>query len=263
MLVDSHCHLDFSVFDVDRIETVQRAKDAGIGTIVTICTKVSQFDQISALTQIDENIWCSVGVHPHQVDEEEPVTAEELVSYAATGPKVIGIGETGLDYYYENSAPKSQRTSFRNHIEAARETQLPLIIHTRNADDDMANILEEEMLKGAFPGVLHCFASGSELAQRALDLGLYISLSGIVTFKNAEDLRDIVRDLPLERILLETDSPFLSPIPNRGKRNEPSFIVHTAAKVAELKNLNLCEISEISTDNFYKLFNKSIRPPTT
>ena len=259
MLVDSHCHLDFDTFDNDRAETIRRAKEAGIGTIVTICTRISQFQDILALAQTDEEIWCSVGIHPHQVDDEPDASVEDLI-IRSTDPKVIGIGETGLDFYYETSSRESQSRSFRTHIAASRETQLPLIVHARDADQDMANILEEEMKKGPFPGVLHCFSSTLELAQRALDIGFYISLSGIVTFKNANSLRDIVRGVPIERILVETDAPFLAPSPKRGKRNEPSFITHTAKKVAELKNLNFDELSMVSTKNFFQLFNKAKRP---
>lgn len=259
MLVDSHCHLDFDVFDEDRQETIQRARDAGVATMVTICTHVTRFDRIRAIAEADANIWCTVGIHPHQAEEEPIVSVEDLVS-RAEHPKVVGIGETGLDYYYDNSPRDLQQTSFRTHIAAARETGLPLIVHTRDADDDMADILEDEMGKGAFPGVLHCFSSGRRLAERALDIGFYISLSGIVTFKNAEDLRDIARDVPVDRILVETDSPFLAPIPNRGKRNEPSFVVDTAAKVAELKGVDNDLLSTASTENFFRLFNKAARP---
>ena len=259
MLVDSHCHLDFDVFDEDRQETIQRARNAGVTTMVTICTRVTRFEEIRSIAESNENIWCSVGIHPHQAEEEPVVSVEDLVSRAAH-PKVIGIGETGLDYYYDNSPRALQETSFRTHIAAARETGLPLIVHTRDADDDMADILEDEMGKGAFPGVLHCFSSGRRLAERALDIGFYISLSGIVTFKNAEDLRDIARDVPVDRILVETDSPFLAPIPNRGKRNEPSFVVDTAARVADIKGLDNQTLSTTSTDNFFRLFNKATRP---
>jgi TatD DNase family protein len=261
VLVDSHCHLDFDVFDEDRQETIQRARNAGVATMVTICTRVTRFDEIRAIAESDENIWCSVGIHPHQAEEEPIVSVDDLVSRAAH-PKVIGIGETGLDYYYDNSPRELQETSFRTHIAASRETGLPLIVHTRDADDDMADILEDEMGKGAFPGVLHCFSSGRNLAERALDIGFYISLSGIVTFKNAQDLRDIAKDVPVDRILVETDSPFLAPIPNRGKRNEPSFVVDTAAKVAELKDVDKDALSIASTENFFRLFNKATRPAT-
>ena len=259
MLVDSHCHLDFDVFDEDRAETIRRARDAGVGTLVTICTRVSRFEQIRAIAESDDNIWCSVGIHPHQAEEEPRVAPEDLIE-RSRHPKVIGIGETGLDYYYDNSPRDLQRTSFRTHIVAARDTGLPLIVHTRDADEDMIDILEDEMGKGAFPGVLHCFSSGRKLAERALDIGFYISLSGIVTFRNAEELRDIVANVPVDRILVETDSPFLAPIPNRGKRNEPSFVVHTAARIAEIKNIEIDVLSTASTDNFFKLFSKAMRP---
>ena len=259
MLVDSHCHLDFDVFDEDRSETIQRARDAGVAAMVTICTRVTKFEEISAIAETDDNIWCSVGIHPHQAEEEPVVTVEDLVSRAAH-PKVIAIGETGLDYYYDNSPRELQETSFRTHIAASRETGLPLIVHTRDADEDMAEILEDEMEKGAFPGVLHCFSSGRRLAERALDIGFYISLSGIVTFKNAQDLRDIVKDVPVDRILVETDAPFLAPIPNRGKRNEPAFVADTAARVAELKAMDNQALSAASTENFFRLFSKAKRP---
>jgi TatD DNase family protein len=259
VLVDSHCHLDFDVFDEDRSETIQRARDAGVAAMVTICTRVTKFEEICAIAETDDNIWCSVGIHPHQAEEEPVVTVEDLVSRAAH-PKVIAIGETGLDYYYDNSPRELQETSFRTHIAASRETGLPLIVHTRDADEDMAEILEDEMEKGAFPGVLHCFSSGRRLAERALDIGFYISLSGIVTFKNAQDLRDIVKDVPVDRILVETDAPFLAPIPNRGKRNEPAFVADTAARVAELKAMDNQALSAASTENFFRLFSKAKRP---
>ena len=259
MLVDSHCHLDFDVFDDDREDAIRRARDAGVGTMVTICTRVSRFDEIRAIAAAHDDIWCSVGVHPHQAAEESPVALETLLAHAAE-PEVVGIGETGLDYYYDNSPRDVQQDCFRIHIDAARRSGLPLIVHTRDADEDMAAILEDEMGKGAFTGVLHCFSSGRRLAERALALGFYISLSGIVTFRNAEDLRGIVRDVPPERILVETDSPFLAPVPNRGKRNEPSFVTHTAAAVAALKGLGGDELAAASTENFFRLFAKA-RPP--
>lgn len=259
MLVDSHCHLDFDVFNGDRADTVRRAKDAYVGTMLTICTHVTRFEKILSIAQSDPDIWCSVGIHPHQAEEEPRISVEDLVS-RASDPNVIGIGETGLDYYYDNSAHEIQQESFRTHIAAARETDLPLIVHTRDADEDMAEILEAEMKEGAYTGVLHCFSSGLDLAKRALDIGFYISLSGIVTFKNAQSLRDIVKEFPLDRILVETDAPFLAPIPNRGQRNEPSFVVHTAARVAELKNIEIEALSAASTDNFFQLFKKAQRP---
>ncbi|MBT5048532.1 MAG: TatD family hydrolase [Rhodospirillaceae bacterium] len=259
MLVDSHCHLDFDSFDEDRPETLNRAFDAGVGMMVTICTRLSRFEAIKEIAEMDDRLYCSVGIHPHQVAEEETATFEALVSRAAH-PKVVGIGETGLDYYYDSSPRDDQATSFRTHIAAARETGLPLIVHTRDADEDMVAILRDEAGKGAFPCVLHCFSSSRPLAEAALELGFYISCSGIVTFKNAEDLRGIIRDVPLDRLIVETDSPFLAPIPNRGKRNEPSFVVHTAEKIAELKGLNMAEFSRISTENFFRLFAKAVPP---
>ncbi|NKB21914.1 MAG: YchF/TatD family DNA exonuclease [Alphaproteobacteria bacterium] len=256
MLVDSHCHLDFDSFDEDRHETIQRAFDAGVGSLVTICTHFTKFKKITAIAELDPRIFCSVGIHPHQVEEEPEINLDELLD-AAKHPKVIGIGETGLDYYYDQSPRTDQQTSFRTHIAAARETQLPLIVHTRDADDDMATILREETEIGAFPCVLHCFSSGRALAETAIELGFYLSLSGILTFKNAEDLRDIIRDMPVDRLLVETDSPYLAPVPNRGKRNEPSFVIHTAKKSAEIKELDDKTFAEITTNNFFRLFSKA------
>jgi len=257
MLVDSHCHLDFDVFEDDREDMIARAAKAGVGTMVTICTHHSKFDVVRAIAASHENIWCSVGIHPHQVAEEGIAPAERLIDLAAD-PLVVGIGETGLDYYYDNSPRDEQRANFRSHIEAARETGLPLIVHTRDADEDTAAILIKEAEQGTYRGVLHCFSAGRGLAEQALDLGFYISLSGIVTFRNAEDLREIVRDIPLDRILVETDSPFLAPMPNRGKRNEPAFVVHTAHVVAELKGIDEAEFARVTTENFFCLFSKSV-----
>lgn len=260
MLVDSHCHLDFDRFDEDRAETIERAHDSGVGAMITICTRFSNFPQIHAIAESSDRIFCSVGIHPHQVAEEEAATTERLIGLTES-PNVVGIGETGLDYFYDNSPREAQRASFLEHIAAARETGLPLIVHTRDADEDMADILTAEMGKGAFPCVLHCFSSSRALAEKALELGCYLSISGIVTFKNAEDLREIVRDVPVERLLVETDSPFLAPIPHRGKRNEPSFVVHTAEAVAELKGISAEDLAEITTNNFFSLFSKAVRPP--
>ncbi len=256
MLVDSHCHLDFDSFDEDRAETIQRAFDAGVGMLVTICTHFSKFEEILEVAKLDTRIYCSVGIHPHQVEEEPTIALENLLE-SAKHPKVIGIGETGLDYYYDKSPREDQKSSFRTHITAARETQLPLIVHTRDADDDMAAILREEMQIGSFPCVLHCFSSGRALAETAIDLGFYLSLSGILTFKNAGELRGIIRDMPVDRLLVETDSPYLAPVPNRGKRNEPSFVVHTAEKASEIKGLAPKTFSDTTTENFFRLFTKA------
>ncbi len=256
MLVDSHCHLDFDVFDEDREATVARALKVGIGRMVTICTKISRFEPVLAIARGSNVIDCTLGVHPHHVASEGMVAAERLVAGAAA-PEVVGIGETGLDYYYDRSPREDQKRSFRNHIAAARTTGLPLIVHTRDADEDMIGMLGGEMGEGAFSGVLHCFSAGRALAEAALDLGLYISFSGIVTFKKSDGLREIVRAVPMEHILVETDAPFLAPAPNRGKRNEPSFVVHTAAAIAGIKGLDTNEVIRRTTDNFFELFQKS------
>ena len=262
MLVDSHCHLDFDVFDDDREDMIARAAEAGVGTLVTICTHLSKFEAVRAIAAAHDNIWCSVGIHPHQVSEEGIAPVERLIELAAD-PLVVGIGETGLDYYYDHSPRDDQRANFRAHIEAARETGLPVIVHTRDADDDTAAILVEQAGQGSYPGVLHCFSAGRGLAEAALDLGFYISLSGIVTFRNAEGLREIARDVPLDRLLVETDSPFLAPMPNRGKRNEPAFVVHTARMLAELKGVDEAALAGATTENFFRLFSKAEAPGAT
>lgn len=255
-LVDSHCHLDFPDFADELDDVVARARDAGVGTMVTICTHLSRFERVRAIAERYEGIWCTVGVHPHEADSEgAAATAEALIERAAD-PLVVGIGETGLDFYYEHSARDAQTASFRSHIAAARETGLPLIVHTRDADDETVDILHAEYAKGPFTGVIHCFSTSRKLAEKALEIGMYISLSGIVTFRRAEDLRDTVRALPLDRLLVETDAPYLAPVPKRGKRNEPAFVAHTAAVVAELKGLGAAEFARITSDNFFRLFHK-------
>lgn len=258
-LVDSHCHLDFDSFDEDFDDVLTRARGAGVGTMVTICTKLSEFDRIRDIAEGQDDIYCSIGVHPHEAAEEGIDTPDALLD-GATHPKVIGIGETGLDYYYEHSPRDRQATSFRAHIAAARETGLPLIVHTRDADADTIGILREENAAGAFPGVIHCFTSTRELAEAALALGFYISLSGIVTFKNARDLQDIARDVPSDRILIETDAPYLAPVPKRGRRNEPAFVAHTATFLAELRGEPVERLAETTSENFFTLFNKADRP---
>ncbi len=256
MLVDSHCHLDFDAFEEDRAETLERAAAAGIGRVVTICTKLSEFERVRALARVHPGVDCSVGVHPHNVGEEGIAEPRRLATLAA-GPEVVGIGETGLDYYYDHSPRGDQRASFRNHIAAARETGLPLIVHTRDADEDTAEILTEEMGQGAYSGVIHCFSAGPGLAEAAVGLGLYISFSGIVTFKKSERLREIAAEVPIERILVETDAPYLAPEPHRGKRNEPAFVAHTAATVAAAKGIGIEAVSRQTTENFFRLFGKS------
>jgi TatD DNase family protein len=257
MLVDSHCHLDFAE-EAERPEIVARAKRAGVRTLLTISTKLDEFPTVRAIAETDPDIWCSVGVHPHEAAVEPAATKDWLVA-STRHAKVVGIGETGLDFYYEHSPRLRQAEIFRVHIAAAREAQVPLIVHTRDADPETIAILEEEHPPA---GVIHCFSTGRALAERAIKLGFYISLSGIVTFKTAQELRDIVRDLPLDRLLVETDAPYLAPVPLRGKRNEPAFITHTATLVAELKGVTADELARATTANFFRLFAKA-RPPET
>ena len=257
MLVDSHCHLDFPDFGDDLDGVLARAAQAGVGTLQTICTRVTQFDAVRGLAEAHERVWCSVGIHPHHVAEEPEVSADHLVRMA-DHPKVIGIGETGLDFHYDNSPRPQQEASFRQHIAAARETGLPLIVHTRSADNDTCRILREEAGKGAFPGVIHCFSAGRAVAETALEIGLYVSFSGILTFKNAEEVRAVACDVPVDRLLVETDAPYLAPIPHRGRRNEPAHVVHTAARLAELKGLDDAELAQATTANFFRLFSKAI-----
>lgn len=260
MLVDSHCHLDYLERDgVDLDEVVARAGRAGVGTLVTICTKVSEVARILSIAERYPQVWCSVGIHPHEAGAEPETDAARLVALARH-PKVVGIGETGLDYYYDHSPRDAQKRAFRAHIAAARETGLPLIVHTRDADDDTVAILHDEYAKGAFPGLIHCFSSTRYLAEKALEIGLSISISGIVTFKRAQDLRDTVAAVPLERLLVETDAPYLAPVPKRGKTNEPSYVVHTAAQVAELKCIDAAALARATTDNFFTLFARAERP---
>ena len=256
MLVDSHCHLDFDAFDGDRAQALERAAAAGVGRVVTICTRLTEFERVRALARDHRDVDCSVGIHPHNVEDEGIAATARLVALAAEA-EVVGIGETGLDFYYDHSPREDQRASFRNHIGAARETGLPLIVHTRDADDETASILAEEMGKGAFPGVIHCFSAGSALAETVIGLGLYISFSGIVTFKKSDELREIAANVPPERILIETDAPYLAPVPRRGKRNEPAFVAHTAAAVAAARGVDVEKISQQTTDNFFRLFRKS------
>jgi TatD DNase family protein len=255
VLVDSHCHLDFPDFGPEVDEVVARAHAAGVGLMVTISTKVSAFDRVRAVAERFPHVFCTVGIHPHEA-ASEPETDKATLVALAKHPKVVGIGETGLDYFYEHSPREAQQRNFRAHIAAARETGLPLIVHTRDADADTARILDEEMEEGAFPGLLHCFSSGPGLAEKAIKLGFYVSFSGIVTFKNAESLRETAATVPMDRLLVETDAPYLAPVPKRGKRNEPGFVVHTAARLAEIKGVTAAELAEATTANFLKLFSR-------
>lgn len=259
ILVDSHCHLDYVPAGPEREAVITRARQAGVGAMLTISTKISEFPGVRAIAEAEPDVWCSVGIHPHEAAAEPETSAEALVALA-NHPRVVGIGETGLDFYYEHSPRDRQRTVFHAHAEAARISGLPLIVHARDADPETAEILDEEAKKGPLTGVIHCFSTGRELAEKAVELGFMISISGIITFRNAETLRQIVRDLPLERILVETDSPYLAPVPKRGKQNEPSFVVHTAAEVARLKGVSGDELARATTANFYRLFTRA-RPP--
>ncbi len=258
MLIDSHCHLDYLARDGDLDAVLARARAAGIGAMITICTKLSEFAAVRDIAAGHDDVWCSLGVHPHEAAEEGQSTATHLVELARD-PQVVGIGETGLDYYYEHSPRPAQQTSFRAHIAAARETGLPLIVHSRDADADTVAILQEEYSKGPFTGVIHCFTAGPDLARAALDIGFYISVAGIVTFKKAEDLRATLREVPLERLLVETDAPYLAPVPMRGKRNEPAFVAHTAAALAQLKDLPVAEVTRVTGENALRLFAR-VRP---
>lgn len=255
MLIDSHCHLDFPDFSEELDDIVARAEAAGLGRMVTICTRVQKFDQVLAVAERYKNVFCSVGTHPHNAHEELNVSPEEIIELTVH-PKVVAVGEAGLDYFYQKDHAAAQAEGLRNHIKAARETGLPLVIHSRDADEDMAAILEDEAGKGAYPFVLHCFSSGRALAEKGIELGGYVSLSGILTFKNSQELRDIAADVPMDRLLVETDAPYLAPIPFRGKRNEPSYVVNTAKVLAEVKGVSEDEIWQATTDNFFRLFNK-------
>ncbi len=255
MLVDSHCHLDYLAKDGDLEEVVARAGRAGVGRMVTICTKLSEFEEVREIAMRFDGVHCSVGVHPHEAEAEGQDRPDRLVELAGH-PKVVGIGETGLDFYYEHSPRQAQEASFRAHIAAARSTGLPLIVHTRDADDDTVRVLEDEFARGPFGGLIHCFTAGPGLARAALDMGFYISLAGIVTFKKAEALCATVREVPLERLLVETDAPYLAPVPKRGKRNEPAFVVHTAEKLAGIKGVEAAVLARATTENFHRLFPK-------
>jgi TatD DNase family protein len=259
MLVDSHCHLDFPDYAGDIEGVVARARAAGVGTCLTIGTELARFAGVRAVAEKFPDIWCSVGVHPHEAEKELLTDAGPLLAQTAH-PKVVGIGETGLDYYYEHSPRAPQIANFRVHIDAARQAGLPLIVHTRDADDDTIRVLEEEMGKGWFPGLIHCFTGTQRLADAALALGFNISVSGIATFKNSAPLRDVLKTVPLDRLLVETDAPFLAPVPHRGKTNEPAFVVHTARMLAELKGVDENELAAATTENFFRLFTKVARP---
>jgi TatD DNase family protein len=257
MLIDTHCHLDFPDFAEDLDATVARARAAGVGCMVTICTHLAKFPQVAAVAERYPDVLCSVGVHPHNAGEEIDFADETALIAASKHPRVVGIGETGLDYFYDHSPREAQQESFRRHIRVSLETRLPIIVHTRDADADIMKIMREEAGGAGLTGLLHCFSSTRQLAEEALDFGLYLSLSGIVTFKKADELRAVVRDAPIDRLLVETDAPYLAPIPHRGKRNEPAFVAQTAAVVAAAKGMSADETAQATTANFFRLFPKA------
>jgi TatD DNase family protein len=259
MLIDSHVNLHAPQFAEDQAEVIDRARAAGVGRMVTICDRVTNFPAVLAVAQAHDDIWCSVGTHPHEAKDNPQLKSEELIQLAAH-PEVVGIGETGLDFFYDLSPRDVQAMVFRTHIAAARETQLPLIVHSRDADRQMADILEEEYAAGAFPLLLHCYTSGPDLLARAAALGAFFSVSGIATFKAAQDVRDRVVEMPADRIIVETDCPYLAPVPMRGRRNEPAFLPHVLAKLAEIHGWSLTEAENRTEDAFYALFKRIDRP---
>jgi len=255
MLIDTHCHLDFPDFAPEQAEIVARARAAGVARMITISTHVTKFAAIAAIAEAYDDVYCTVGTHPHHAHEEPEASVAELVALARH-EKCVGLGEAGLDYHYDRAPREVSARVFRTHIAAARATGLPLVIHTRDADEDCAAILEDEMGQGAFPALLHCFTASRALAETALELGLYISFSGVVTFKNSAELRAIARDTPMDRLLVETDAPFLAPVPHRGRRNEPAFVADTARVLAQVKGVSENEIARATTANALRLFSK-------
>ncbi|CAH0355931.1 MAG: TatD family hydrolase [Sphingobium sp.] len=256
MLIDSHCHLNYKGLVENQAAVLERARLSGVELMLNIATRESEWDAVLATAIREPDVWATVGIHPHEADEHPHIDTAKLVDRAAH-PRIVGIGETGLDYYYDHSDRDRQQTSFRAHIAAARETQLPLIVHTRDAEDDTLAILRDEMGKGAFPGVIHCFTASGAFADAAMEIGFYISISGIVTFRNAKDLQETAKRLPADRILIETDSPFLAPVPHRGKPCEPGYVADTARFLANLRGETIEELEANTTANFRKLFAKT------
>ena len=256
MLVDSHCHLNYEGLADRQGEVLDRARGAGVGAFLNISTRQSEWRDVVATAEREPDVFATVGIHPHEAEQHADL-GEQVLRDATDHPRVIGIGESGLDFYYDKSDRQIQRDLFRMHIGVARETGLPLVIHTRDADDDTAAILSDEMEKGAFPALIHCFTASPEFGRAVMDLGLTISISGIVTFKNARELQDFVPEIPADRLLVETDSPFLAPVPNRGKTCEPAFVRDTAAFVADLRGVAVGELAETTTANFFRLFSKA------
>jgi TatD DNase family protein len=256
-LADSHCHLIYKGLGEQQPQVLARARDAGVVAMLNISTRENEWDDVIAVAEREPDVWASVGIHPHEADQHPDVDTVKLVG-RAQHPRVVGIGESGLDYYYDHSDRDRQRASFRAHLAASRETQLPIIVHTRDAEADTAEILRDEMGKGAFPGVIHCFTASGEFADIALELGLFVSISGIVTFKNARDLQETAARLPLDRLLIETDAPFLAPVPHRGKTGEPAFVADTCRFLAELRGEDPEALAEATRQNFHKLFAKTL-----
>ncbi|MBB4087367.1 TatD family hydrolase [Sphingomonas carotinifaciens] len=256
MLADSHCHLNYKGVAEQQGEVLARARARGVTAMLNISTRESEWDAVIATAEREPDVWASVGIHPHEADQHGHVDTARLVARAAH-PRVVGIGESGLDYYYDHSDRARQQASFRAHIAACRETQLPLIVHTRDAEEDTIAILGEEMGKGAYPGVIHCFTASGDFADKAMALGFYISISGIVTFKNARDLQDTAKRLPQDRLLIETDAPFLAPVPHRGKQGEPAFVADTAAFLADLRGEDVAALTRTTAENFHLLFAKT------
>jgi TatD DNase family protein len=261
LIVDSHCHLDYDGLADHLPAVLTRAREQGVGLMLSISSRVRNFPRLLAIAETHDNIFCTVGTHPHNAHEELDVTVADLVKLTQH-PKVVGIGEAGLDYHYDLSPREAQMQGFKNHIAAARESGLPLVIHTRQAEEDTARVLEEEMTKGPFKALLHCFTSQQWLAEKGVELGLYVSFSGILTYKNAEDLRSTAKALPIDRLLVETDAPFLAPVPFRGKDNEPSFVVKTLEQMATIRGLSRDEMAYMTSANFFRLFDK-VKVPAT
>ena len=259
MLIDTHCHLDFPDFEAERDDIIARAHASGVAQMVTISTRVRRLPELLKIAEKYPSVFCSVGTHPNNADEELDISADELVRLAESHDKIVAIGEAGLDYFYDTQKPEDQKTGLVRHIEAARRTKLPLVIHSRSADEDMAAILREESDKGAFPFILHCFSAGPDLAKTGVELGGYVSFSGILTFPKSQDIRDIAATVPLNRLLVETDAPYLAPKRWRGKRNEPSYVVNTAEVLAEVHGISFERMAEITTENALRCFSKMTR----
>lgn len=257
MFADSHCHLNYKGLGEQQLEVLARARESGVVAMLNIATREREWDEVLATAEREADVWATVGIHPHEADEHPHIDTAKLVA-RAKHPRVVGIGETGLDYYYDHSDRVQQQASFRAHIAASRETGLPLIVHTRDAEEDTANILADEMGKGAYPGVIHCFTASGAFADKVMELGFYISISGIVTFKNARDLQETAARLPLGRLLIETDAPFLAPVPHRGKTGEPAFVADTCRFLAQLRGEDAEELAEATRANFHKLFAKTL-----